>query len=270
MKKIFCFFLLATAFGCKKDSSGSGSGKMLLAREFREGLLETEILFSTEGKIIRLNNFITGGGTSTLGNYYLYEYNADGSIGEELHFSKDHNPTTRQVYTYNAQGKVSRIDEATVFTGDDDLDNFDYFEVYEYDNKNQVTQVTRRQSNSVLHSRNNYGYDDKGNLISFNGYLQEGGSLVLKQKLEIEPGTRQMPEHWKKLLLVPTDFNWYELYINKKTFTSYYGNPAGLVSVWTYPKRNNNNQGYVITAVNHFESLGSVNDIEFTYEYVQQ
>lgn len=269
MKKIFCLLLLAAAFGCKKDGSGSGSGKLLLAKEFREGLLETETIFSTDGKIIRMNFYIVGGGTSTLGSYRLYEYNTDGTIREQLHFSKDHNATVREVYTYNAQGKVSRIDEASVFTGDDDLENYDYFEVYEYDNKGQLTQTVRRLANFTLHSRNNYSYDDKGNLILFEGYVQESGSLVLKQKLELEPGTKQMPEHWKKLTIVPTDFNFYEFYINKKTFTSYYGNPAGLVSVWTYPQRTTNSQGYVVTSVNHFESGATVSDIEFTYEYVQ-
>jgi hypothetical protein len=268
MKQFICLLLVVGLFACKKDGSGSGSQKMLLAKTFRNGLLEAENFYSTDGKKIRTNLYTSGGGTSTLSIYRLYNYNEDGTLKEVFNFSKTHYATSRKIYSYNAQKKVTRIDEASVFTGDDDLDNMDYFELFTYDNKGQLTQTTRRLINYTMHSTDEYGYDDKGNLILTEGYYWENGGLVLKQKLELEPGSKQMPEHWKNSLIVPTDDNLYEHYLNKKTFSSWWA--GELIAVYTYSTPVYNAQGYVTKLNFHFKSGNTESDTEMTYEYVQQ
>lgn len=268
MKQFICLLLITALFACKKDGSGSGSQKLLLSKTFRKGLLEVENFYSTDGNKIRTNFYTSGGGTSNLSTYRLYNYNEDGTLKEAFHFSKDHYATTRKIYSYNALKKVTRIDEASIFMGDDDLDNIDYFEVFAYDNKGQLTQVTRRLINNTLHSTDEYEYDDKSNLTLYEGYIWENGGLVLKEKLEIEQGPKQMPEHWKKKLLVPTEDNLYEHYINKKTYTSHW--IGVMVSVFTYQAPVYNSQGYLTSINSHYKSGNTESDTEFTYEYVQQ
>src|SRR5688572_17136983 len=113
MKKIFVIILLATSItACKKDGSGSGSGKLLLSKIYFKGLLLTEYIYDTEGRVVRNNNYLTGGGQSTLSTYRLYEYNDEGRLHQVWHFTKDYNPTVRRVFSYNAQGRLTRVDEA--------------------------------------------------------------------------------------------------------------------------------------------------------------
>jgi len=268
MKQFICLLLVVALAACKKDGSGSGPQKMFLSKTFRKGLIESEHFYSTDGKKIRSNFYTAGGGVANLTTYRLYNYNEDGTLKEVFHFSKDHYATVRKIYSYNAQKKVTRIDEATIFTGDDDLDNIDYFEVFTYDNKGQLTQATRRYINYTMHSTDEYEYDDKGNLILNEGYNWENGALVLKQKLVLEPGPKQMPEHWKNNLVLPTDDNLYEHYLNKKTFTSYWA--GELMSVYTYQAPVFNSQGYLTSISFHFKSGNTESDTEMTYEYVQQ
>src|SRR5690349_15248536 len=105
MKQLIIGLSILSLFACKKDGSGTGSQKMLFAKEFRKGLIETENIYSTDGKKIRSNYYIAGSGTSTLGTYRLYNYDVGGQLKEVFHYSKDHYATTRKVYTWNANGK---------------------------------------------------------------------------------------------------------------------------------------------------------------------
>lgn len=270
MKKYFCALLIVAAFSCKKEGSGNGSGKLLLSKIYMNDLLQEDYTYSTEGKLIRVNYYLSGGGVSTLSTYRIYDYNSDGTVKELLHYSKDHYAVTRRVFTYNADKKVSRIDEASIFTGTDDLDDFDYVEVYYYDTKGQLEQMAKRLPNFTQHSRYDYEYDDKGKLVYYEYHLMDDGAMVMKQKGQVEAGNKQLPQHWKDLLVLPIDYSWYQLYSNKFTYTSYYSGPAGNSSVWTYLNRQYNGQGYLISEESQLESYGAVNLNEFRYEYVHQ
>jgi hypothetical protein len=254
---------------CKKDSSGSSSGKLLLSKIFLKGLLLTEYIYDTEGRLVRNNNYLTGSGQSTLSTYRLYEYNDEGKLYQVWHFTKEYTPTVRRIFSYDAQGRLSRVDEATIFTGDDNLDHMDYFEVYNYNASGQLTTETRRFTNYTMHRRSDYTYDDKGNLATEEVWYMDNGSMVLKQKTEINAGAKPMPEHWKALALTPTDMGLYEFFITGKKYTSYYSSPAGDVSNWSYLDRQYNSQGYVVKETWQVESFGSTNASERTFEYVQ-
>jgi hypothetical protein len=230
MKKIFWLMVIVFAVSCKKDGSGSGSSNALLSKVFREGLLEREYIYDTDRKLVRLNSYLAGGGVSNLSIYYLYEYDDDGRLSEVRHFSKDHSPTTRRVFSYSAAGKVSRVDEATIFTGSDDLDVMDYFEVYDYNAAGQLTKMTRRLTNYTLHRYTDYTYD---------------------------------------MLTTPTDFSFYYLFIPGMKYTSYWLGPAN-VSDWTFINRQQNNKGFVEkqTLSIKYED-GSTGSSDYSYEYIQ-
>lgn len=266
MKKILLIMLVAASVvACKKDGSGSGSNKLLLSKIFRKGLLETEYIYNTEGKVVRNNNYTTGGGVSTLSTYRLYEYNNDGALDQVWHFSKAYNPTVRRVHSYNAQGKLTRVDESTIFAGDDNLDHMDYFETYEYNTGGQLVSETRRLVNYTLHSRTDYTYDNKGDLATYESWYWENGGWVLKQHMDVDPPNKPMPDHWKAMLLVPTDMNLYTFFIPGQKYTSYWSGPVGSVGIWSYLDRQYNNQGYVIKETFKIDENAS----ERTFEYVQ-
>jgi hypothetical protein len=269
MKKICCFILLAAfAVACRKDGSGSGSNKLLLSKLFRGGLLETEFIYNTQGKLVRLNYYLAGVGLSTLSSYRLFDYNDDGKISQVVSFSKEHNPTGKRVFTYSAQGKLSRIDEASAFDADDDLDNIDFFEVYNYNAGGQLENMTRRKSNYAMHSSTDFTYDDKGNLTGEESWYQDNGDLVLKQKSEYVPGTKVMPDHWKAFLTTPTDFSLHYLFNAAQNNTTYW--VGELKTDWTFINRQYNSQGYVTSQTLHIEyEDGSTGSSDFSYEYVQ-
>jgi YD repeat-containing protein len=269
MKKIFCCILLAASIAsCKKDSSGGGSNKLLLSKIYLKGLLETEYIYNTEGKMVRNNNYTTGGGQSKLSTYRLFEYNDDGRISEIWHFSKEYQPTSRRIFTYSPQGRLTRVDEATIFTGDDNLDNMDYFEVYEYNPAGQLTTLTRRHTNYTMHRRSDYTYDEKGNLSKEEDWYLDNGNMVIKQRNELDPWSKAMPENWKALLLVPDDMQLYLLFIPGMKYTNWWLGSAS-VSNWSFVDRQYNNQGLVVKETFQISSNGSVNSVEKTYEYVQ-
>lgn len=269
MKKFLCFaVMIVFAFACKKNGPGKGSG-LLLSKVFTDGLIEQEYIYSADGKLVRDNTYVIGVGQSTLGFVRTYEYNADGSLKELTCVQQNYGPLYRRVFTWSAQGRVSRVDEASVFHGDDDLNNMDFFELYEYDNKAQLTRVWVKWTNQTMVVRHDFSYDNIGNLVLWKAYRPDNG-LKLKQKMEIVPRTPQLPAHWKKYLVMPRDFNMYELFIEKQTYTSYFVMPAGAVTKYTYPQREYNSQGYVVSETFKVEENGNTTTKERTYEYVQQ
>lgn len=270
MKKIcFIIWLAAFAASCKKEGSGSGSGKLLLAKEFRNDLLEGEYIYNTAGKLVRVNFFATGGGLSTLSTYRLYQYDNNGKISEVVHYSKDHNPTVRRVYAYDANGKVSRIDEATAFLGSSDLDIMDYFEVYTYDAAGLLENMTRRLTNYTMHHYTDYTYDNKGSLTGYESWYLDNGNMVLKQKSVVGPGNKIMPNHWKEMMLTPTDFSMHYLYDDTHKYTSYWSGPAN-VTDWSFINRLYNDQGYVTSQTLQIKyEDGSLGSGDYSYEYIQ-
>jgi hypothetical protein len=271
MKKIFLIILVAASVvACKKDGSGSGGGKLLLSKIFFNGLLINEYIYNIDGKITRINNYLTGGGQSTLTSYFIYQYNSEGRISESILYSDEHSGISRGVYSYNAQGKLTRIDEAVSFDGDKDLDIIDFFEVYNYNASGQLTKMTRREQNYTMDYYTDYTYDDKGYLASYESWYLDNGNMVLKQKMEINPGAKPMPDHWKAMLLTPTDWDLYRFYITGLKYTAYWSVPTGSVSLWSYHDREYNDQGYVVKEIWKSEAYGSVNENERTFEYVQQ
>jgi hypothetical protein len=269
MKKIICLLAIAFAFSCKKDGSGSGQHKLLLSKVYFNDLLQSEYIYSTEGRLIRMNYFTIGGGVSSLSTYRIYNYNGDGTIKEVLHYNNSHIATIKKVYTYNAQGKVSRIDEASDYTLSSDFDDTDYYFVYDYDAKGQLTKVTSREPNFTLRYYENFSYDDDGNLVYYESRYNDDGQVVLKEKLDIVHGDKKIPEHWQKMLIEPTDFSLYEMFIASKKYTSYWSPPASIYE-YVYKSRVYNNEGYLTSQVYETTSSGSIYNNKYTYEYVQQ
>jgi hypothetical protein len=270
MKRIFLIILVAASVAaCKKDGSGSGGGKLLLSKIIFNGLLHKEYTYNTDGKIIRIDNYLTGGGQSTLSSYWLYQYNNEGRISESVFYLDDHVAISKDVYSYSAQGKLTRLDEAVSYDSDKDLNVVDFFSVFNYNGSGQLTKMTRRENNYTMDYYTDYTYDDKGYLATYESWHLDDGDMVLKQKTEINAGTKPMPDHWKALLLTPTDLELYKLYITGYKYTSYWSGPAGNVSNTSYLNRQYNDQGYVIKETWKSESFGTVNENELTYEYVQ-
>jgi hypothetical protein len=269
MKKISFFIMVALLAGaCKKDGAGNNS-QLLLNKIYFNDLLYKEFIYATDGSLIRYNNFSVASGQSKLASYSTYDYNADGTIKEEYRYSKDHNALNKLVYTYNAQGKVSRIDEAVDHTGGGDFEELDFNYVYEYNNNGLMTKVTCRESDFTLKWYESFAYDDKGNLVINEFYVLEDDDIVLKQKQEIDPGDKKIPAHWQKYLLQPTDFTFYDMYSSGKKYTSYYLLP-GTTTTYTYKNRVYNSEGYLTSQTSEYTPPSGTLNNEYTYEYVQQ
>lgn len=268
MKKIFCLLLIASAVSCKKEGTGN-NGKPLLSKIYFNDLLYKEFIYSTEGNLVQQNNFSTGGGQSKLSSYVTYNYNEDGTIREEFRYDNHHVALNKMVFTYNGLGKVSRIDEAVDYTGAADFEEMDNYYVYEYDNNNRLKKITCREMDITLKWYEVFSYDEKGELRKDEYYIFDGFDVLLKQKVEIIPGDKKIPEHWQKYLLDPTYFGVYDMYIGGKKYTSYYVQPAS-VSDYSYKNRVYNSQGYLTSQTYETVTNSGTFTNDYTYEYVQQ
>src|SRR5687768_459255 len=150
MKKILIPLALLIIVGaCKKEGSGGGSGKMLLSKVLDGGLLKTEYIYSSEDRLIKTNIYTIGGGLSKLSYYFMYDYNDDGTRKQEIQFNQN-TGVVRRVFTYNAQGRIARVDRAIKTVSTDNIYDIDEFEVFEYNDKGQLVKITRREPNQAI------------------------------------------------------------------------------------------------------------------------
>lgn len=269
MKKSFLVILtLVILFACKKEGSGGGNGKMLLSKVYMNDLLYREYIYSSEDRLIRENNFATGAGQSKLSTYRMFEYNADGTIDEEYHYSNAHVAVVQRTYLYNALGKVSKIDEAVDYSGSADFEDIDYTYAYDYDNKGRLVKVISREADLTPRWYESFSYDENDNLVyyDFQDY-DDNNHAVMKQKTEIVPGGK-IPQHWKGFLLEPTDFNFYEMYITSKKYTSYWILPATNTE-YAFTNRVYE-EGYLVSQTLEAKSKSGNFSNDYKYTYVLQ
>lgn len=270
MKKIFFVILLAAAAtACRKDSSGSAKGKMLLSKIFVNDLLSNEFIYDLDGKLSRINLYVTGGGVSSLAGYYLHQYDSDGRLSERIQYSSDHAPLRRQVYTYSDQGRLSRVDEASASVAEADLDIMDFYWTYNYDVKGQLETIYNYKSNYVYINHKKYIYDNQGLWQGWEYYIYEDSDYQLKEKFEFSPGGKPIPDHWKHFLVVPSDFNLFRLFVPGFKVTSYWGGPTGSDLIYAFENREYNSQGYVTREVMKVTSTTDFSESERRFEYVQ-
>lgn len=269
MKKIFLIIFLAAAVtACRKDGSGSSKGKTLLSKVFVGDLLTYEFIYNLDGKVTRINHYNTGTGTSILLTYHLYQYNSDGRMSEKLQYAADHKPLRRHVFAYSDQGRLTRVDEATVADGEGDLDIMDYYYTYGYNEKGQLQTMHNYRSNNAYLNHKKFIYDNQGLWQGWEYYIFEDLDFQLKEKIEFWPGGKPIPDHWKHILVVPSDFNLFRLFIPGYEITSYWTGPAGSVLTYAFENREYNNQGFVTKEILKVITASSTAETERRYEYV--
>lgn len=268
--KIFLILLCSLAFAsCKKDGAGSNSGKLMLSKVIEEGKLANEYIYAADGKLLRTNWYNSNSGQPKLSTHFTYEYNDNGTRKQDMQYN-GYTGVVRRVFTYDAEGKVSRIDVAVKNSTNDNIDDFDYFEVYEYNNKGQLAKVTRRETDQTLVLRRQYSYDDKGNLVHRQLHVFDDGQLEIRENDEIVPGAKQMPDHWKKLLIDPDDMDLNQFFAAGRTLTDYWIITTGRTSNYNYLSRVRNNQGIVTSETIQLMRNGvEIIAVDRNYEYVE-
>jgi YD repeat-containing protein len=254
---------------CKKDGSKSSSGKLLLSKIITDGLLTNEFIYSIEGKLVRTNFYNTGSGLSKLSYHFMYEHNADGTRKQDIQYNGTM-AIVKRVYTYNGAGKVSRIDVAVKNTTGDNIDDADYFEVFEYDNNGQLTKLTRKEMNQSIILRRQYSYDDEGRLVHSDLYVNDDDVMEIRENNVITPGDKQMPDQWKALLVEPEEWDLYQFSIEERTLTDYWLLPAGRVTNYKYQNRVRNTQGMITgETIQAIRNGVTVYTEDRNYEYVE-
>lgn len=149
-----------------KDGEAKGKGKLLFDYTYdTTGLLivsdsyiprkfHEEYVYNERGEIADEIADIAG----PFHTYFYYEYDAKGRMTEK---SKSHNGNA-WYYTYDAAG--NKTIEKWLYLGN--LDTNSYFNDYfDYNNKKQITKMTRHTAGGSLYFYKTYEYDDAGNLI---------------------------------------------------------------------------------------------------------
>lgn len=190
IKSAVMFLILAGAGACSDDDVSPVDNDALLTRISRNGLTQLELLYDLDRRIYRIDYFLTG----TLSHYILLEYDDEG-ITEFRHYqANNHSLNFKSVLTLDNMGRIIKKENYSQA----DLDNVLEIQEYDYNTGGQVVSKTNRFPGELLHSREEYTYDERGNLSTLQRTIDPGqpGEYV-SFLAEYTYRGPSMPEHWK-------------------------------------------------------------------------
>jgi uncharacterized protein YcfL len=186
------FFFLATIvfllFACAKDKGNSNNKQKYLSKVFRNGLLETEIFYTSDKKPIRRNFYGTGTGTSVLSSFRIYEYNNENLLESMTEFSKNNTFINKYRIQYGANKKPARMDDLK----NDNTTQF--YHLFEYDAQGDLVKaniwndITNKQTVAITYS---WSQHKLTKLIRI--YYNNPPSMLDSSTYSF---SRDLPSHW--------------------------------------------------------------------------
>ncbi|WP_257666403.1 hypothetical protein [Parapedobacter tibetensis] len=199
--KRFLFFLCATAWvcgitnSCKKDTASPTPDKPLLVSISRNGITDFELTYDTDKKLIRLNYYFNG----TFSSYTLYEYDEKGIHETRRYNANNHALQYRNVYTLDNFGRLIKANNYSSA----DPDEVNSINEYEYNVSDQLISEEFRIPGNPVYSRQEYAYDQQGNLTINERTLYPGGpGEYLTSRLTYTPGSTPFPVEWNSYLFL--------------------------------------------------------------------
>lgn len=266
------FFLLSLVillFACGKDKGNSNNKQQYLSKVFKNGILETEIFYTSDRKPIRRNFYGTNTGTSVLSSFRIYEYNAENLLETMTEFSKDNNFINKYRIQYGANRKPVRMD---------DLKNdntVQYNHLFEYDAQGDLVKANIWNNNT-----------NKQTIAITYSWSQHRLTKIIRRILNNPPSmldsstysfSKDLPSHWNYF----EEFAFASLPNGDRTFTDmgldssfyYYVDAPPNTSRATYSQKQYNSRGYLTKQHFGFIYTSFSNpppeNYDRTYEYIE-
>jgi len=155
-----------------------------------------EFLYDVDKQLFRLDFYLSG---SFVG-YNVYEYNKDGLKELIQYNANDHQMDVRTVVTLDEFGRVNKAEE---YTPPDFFEDASGVTEFEYNDSGQLIVKEFSVAGQSPTTRQEYVYDDKGNLVTIQVIAYPGQeSEFLYSKTEYTPGDHRIPETWKEYVSI--------------------------------------------------------------------
>jgi hypothetical protein len=271
MRVFFLLLMISVLFfACKKDKSNSNNKQQYLSKVFKNGLLETEIIYTTDKKPIRRNFYGTNTGTSVLSSFRIYEYNAENLLETMTEFSKNNAFVNKYRIQYGVNKQPARMD---------DLKNdntIQFYHLFEYDTQGDLVKF------SVWNDATNK-QTAQGNM----SYSQHKLTKMVRRVFLSNPPTMLDSSTYSFNKALPSHWNYFENFVfaslpnGDRTFmdisldSSFYYHEDAPPSTTraTYSQKQYNAEGYMIKQ--HFGYIYTwwnnppPENFDRTYEYIE-
>jgi uncharacterized protein YcfL len=271
MKKIlFIVSLVMLLFACNKDKGNNKNKQQYLSKVFKNGILETEIFYTSDKKPIRRNFYATNTGTSVLSSFRIYEYNAENLLETMTEFSKNNNFINKYKIQYGANKKPARMDDLK----NDNTTQF--YHLFEYDAQGDLAKAniwndnTNKQTVAITFSWSQHRLTK---MIRRN-YLNNPPTMLDSSTYSF---SRDLPSHWNYFetqvfaSLPNGDRTFMDMALDSSFY--YYVDAPPSTSRATYSQKQYNSEGYLTKQHFSFIYTSFYNpppeNYDKTYEYIE-
>ena len=271
MKALFFLAtLMVMIIACKKDKGNNNNKQLYLSRVFKNGILETEIFYTSDKKPIRRNFYGTNTGSSVLSGFRIYEYNAENLLETMTEFSKNNIFINKYKIQYGANKKPARMDDLK----NDNTTQF--YHLFEYDAQGDLIKAnvwndnTNKQTASLTFTWSQH----KVTKLIRRNYFNNPPTMLDSSTYSF---SKELPAHWNyfETLVFASLPNGDRTFMDMGLDSSfyYYVDAPPSTTRATYSQKQYNTQGYL--AKQHFGYLYTSfsnpppENYDRTYEYIQ-
>ena len=185
--------LALLSISCNDDNVGASMPKesALVTRISSDGLTSLELFYDLNKRLVRINEYNKG----NYDTYTFYEYSENG-LKERRRYNADDNLLNyRTVFTLDNVGRVIKQEN---YSKPDFFDDHISTVEYEYNGLGQLTETNSSSSVLPISFREEFSYDDIGNLLTVKRILNpdEPGEYIGNQR-DYSPGDQSIPDDWK-------------------------------------------------------------------------
>lgn len=199
---LFLLLIISAVASCKKEGAPAVKEK-LLSRIYQDDVLQYEFEYSSDQRLKKLMKFT--GGSLTLFQVYLYEYDGKGQLKQKITTDGSGKPSSKLLYTWTDQGQMVKY-TATFLSGTDSGEVYHWVS-FAYNERKKLIKITHFQDDDNPSSSQVLDYDDNGALLEMRSYSEkpEGSSLIYRYEYT-GANFRIHPAFWKAWI-EPGDLN---------------------------------------------------------------
>jgi hypothetical protein len=265
----FLASLLVVFFACKKDDKNNNK-QLYLSKVFKNGVLETEIFYTTDKKPIRRNFYSITNGSSALSSFRIYEYNAENLLETMTHFSKNNTFINKYKIQYGANKRPARMDDLR------NDNTVQFYHLFEYDAQGDLTNFTiwndainkQTVAATLTWSQHKLTKFSRRNFVNNPPTLYDSSTYSF---------SKDLPPHWNyfETLVFASLPNGDRTFMDMTLDSSfyYYQDAPPSTQTATYSQKQYNAEGYLTKQ--HFGYVYTSwnnpppEDFDRTYEYIQ-
>lgn len=191
LRRFVIAFLVITVVACSDDEvTPTESNEAFVTRISEDGVTDLELYYDINKNLYRVN-YYSGG---TLSSYTIYDYDTKGIKESRRYNADDHSLDYRTVFNLDNFGRVIKGENYS----SPDFDAVGSLSEFGYNTSGQLITREFRSAGQPVYYRDEFAYDDQGNLVTQQRTTYPGQTGEYKSALyEYTPGGTSIPEHWQ-------------------------------------------------------------------------